>query len=110
MAASDIARRDRIAATVLVTLVIALGGLLLARRTLLDDAVRRDAEPDPRLQRDAVLFDRFAARRTRRAAPPPRAANPPPRLRGVAVLSARFAARRERSEDEERLSLSLRLR
>jgi hypothetical protein len=77
MAASGVARRDRIAAALLVALVAAAGGLLIARRTLFDGAA--DPTPDPRLQRDAVLFDRFAARR-------------------------------ERSDEEERLSISLRLR
>ena len=77
MAAPGIARRDRIAATLLVALVAVGGGLLLARRTVLDGGA--DPVPDPRLQRDAVLFERFAARR-------------------------------ERSDEEERLSVSLRLR
>lgn len=57
------ARRDRIAALLLVALVLALGGLLTARRALLDEQPSPAA--DPRLQRDAVLFDRFAARRER---------------------------------------------
>jgi hypothetical protein len=63
MAAPGIARRDRIAAGLLIALVVAAAGLLLARRTLFDG--RTDPAPDPRLQRDAVLFDRFAARRER---------------------------------------------
>ena len=77
MAASTVRRRDQFAAMLLVGLVIVAGGLVLLRRTILDDAP--DPGPDPRLQRDAVLFDRFAARR-------------------------------ERSEEDDRLSVSLRLR
>jgi hypothetical protein len=77
MAAPGIARRDRVAAALLVVLVAVAGGLLLARRTVLDD--RPEPAPDPRLSRDAVWFERFAARR-------------------------------ERSEEGERLSVSLRLR
>jgi len=77
MAAPGVARRDRIAAALLVALVAAAGGLLLARRTVFD--VAADPAPDPRLQRDAVLFDRFAAGR-------------------------------ERSDEGERLSVTLRLR
>jgi hypothetical protein len=72
-----VARRDRIAALLLVVLVAALAALLAARRTL------RDTGPPPvadaRLQRDAVLFDRFTARR-------------------------------ERSDEGDRLSVSVRLR
>lgn len=63
MAASGIARRDRIAAGLLIALVVIAGGLLLVRRTIFDG--RPDPAPDPRLQRDAVLFERFAARRER---------------------------------------------
>jgi hypothetical protein len=77
MAAPAIARRDRIAAGLLVAVIAAAAALLVARRTLLAD--RPQPPPDPRLSRDAVLFDRFAARR-------------------------------ERSEEGERLSVSLRLR
>lgn len=77
MASTGVARRDRIAALLLVALVAAVAGLLAARRTLLDD--RPAPAADPRLQRDAVLFDRFAARR-------------------------------ERSDEGDRLSLSVRLR
>lgn len=76
MAAPGAARRDRLAATLLVALVAA-AGLLLARRALLDG--RAAPAPAPRLQREAVLFDRFAARR-------------------------------ERSDEEDRLSISLLLR
>jgi hypothetical protein len=76
-AATGVARRDRIAALLLVALVAALGALLAARRTLLDTGPPPAA--DPRLQRDAVLFDRFAARR-------------------------------ERSDEGDRLSVSVRLR
>lgn len=76
-ASTGTARRDRIAALLLVLLVAALGALLVARRALLDD--RPAPAADPRLQRDAVLFDRFAARR-------------------------------ERSDEGDRLSVSLRLR
>lgn len=77
MAAPGIARRDRIAAALLVALIAVAGGVLVARRTLLDGGP--EPPPDARQQRDAVLFDRFVARR-------------------------------ERSEEGERLSLSLRLR
>ena len=77
MAAPGVARRDRIAAALLVALVVIAGALLLARRTLFDDGA--EPAPDPRLQRDAVLFDRFAARR-------------------------------ERSDEDDRLGISLRLR
>ncbi|MBX3027885.1 hypothetical protein KF840_23575 [bacterium] len=77
MAAPGIARRDRIAAVLLVLLITGIGGALAARRAILDDGT--EPAPDARQQRDAVLFDRFAARR-------------------------------ERSEEGERLSVSLRLR
>lgn len=76
-ASTEVARRDRIAALLLVVLAAALGALLAARHVLLDD--RPSPTADPRLQRDAVLFDRFAARR-------------------------------ERSDEGDRLSVSLRLR
>lgn len=72
-----IARRDRIAAALLAALIVVAGGLLLARRAVFDD--HPEPPPDLRLARDAVLFDRFAARR-------------------------------ERSEEGERLGVSLRLR
>jgi hypothetical protein len=74
---AGVARRDRIAALVLVVVVIAGGALLLSRRLMLDD--RPVAAHDPRVQRDAVWFDRFAARR-------------------------------ERSDEGDRLSVTLRLR
>ncbi len=74
---STMARRDRIAALLLVVLVLVAAGAVLVRRTLLEGGP--DPTPDPRLQRDAVLFDRFAASR-------------------------------ERSDEEDRLSVSLRLR
>jgi hypothetical protein len=61
----------------LVVLVAALGALLAGRRTLLDTGP--PAAADPRQQREAVLFDRFAARR-------------------------------ERSDEGDRLSVSIRLR
>ncbi len=70
-------RRDRIAALLLVLL---LGGglaVLLVRRAAFDAGI--DPVEDLRMQRDAVLFDRFSARR-------------------------------ERSDEGDRLSLSLRLR
>jgi hypothetical protein len=77
MVPPGVARRDRIAATLLVALVVIVGGVLVARRTVLDGGA--DPAPDPRLQRDAVLFDHFAIRR-------------------------------ERSDEDDRLSISLRLR
>jgi len=58
-----VARRDRIAALLLVGLVVAGAAALVGRRVLFDDPPA--AASDPRLQRDAVLFDRFAARRER---------------------------------------------
>jgi len=69
--------RDRVAALLLLLLVG--GGLaaLLVRRAAFDAGVER--ADNPRQQRDAVLFDRFSARR-------------------------------ERSDEGDRLSLSLRLR
>lgn len=72
-----IARRDRIAAGLLAVLIVVGGGLLLARHTVFDD--RPEPATDLRVARDAVLFDRVAARR-------------------------------ERSEEGERLGVSLRLR
>ena len=74
---STVARRDLVAALLLVALLAAVAGLVVARRTLLDEGPPPAA--DPRQQRDAVLFDRFAVRR-------------------------------ERSDEGDRLSLSLRLR
>jgi hypothetical protein len=62
-APQDIRRRDRAAALVLLVLVLALGVALLVRRSLsgADDS----ADEVARLPRDAVLFDRFSARRER---------------------------------------------
>lgn len=57
------ARRDRIAALLLIALVAAAAGLLMARSLLLDEPP--SPATDARAQRDAVLFDRFAARRER---------------------------------------------
>jgi hypothetical protein len=74
---SDVRRRDRAAALLLLGLVLALAGALLLRRSLPDESdIRRT---DGRQQREAVLFDRFSAQR-------------------------------ERSDEGERLSVSLRLR
>ncbi len=73
----DVRRRDRAAALVLLALVAALSVALLLRRSLPD---AEDAEAAAlRQERDAVLFDRFSARR-------------------------------ERSDEGDRLSVSLRLR
>ena len=73
----DVRRRDRAAALVLLVVVLALGMALLLRRSLPD--ADEAGEEAMRLQRDAVLFDRFSARR-------------------------------ERSDEGDRLSVSLRLR
>ena len=61
---SDLRRRDRAAALVLIVLVLALGVALLLRRSLPDAADERAHAA--RLLRDAVVFDRFSARRERR--------------------------------------------
>jgi hypothetical protein len=74
---SDLRRRDRLAAAVLIVLLVAVGVALFLRRSL-PDAADEQARA-ARLLRDAVLFDRFSARR-------------------------------ERSDDGDRLSVSLRLR
>jgi hypothetical protein len=74
---NDLRRRDRAAAVVLVILLLALGVALLLRQSLPDAAEQH--ERDVRAQRDAVLFDRFSARR-------------------------------ERSDDGDRLTVSLRVR
>lgn len=58
----DIRRRDRAAALALLLLVLAVGVALLVRRSL---PAASDAGSDVRAQRDAVLFDRFSARRER---------------------------------------------
>ncbi|MEO8605547.1 MAG: hypothetical protein ABI629_23465 [bacterium] len=73
----DLRRRDRVAAVVLIVLLLAVGVALLLRRSLPD--VAEEKARTARHQRDAVLFDRFSARR-------------------------------ERSDDGDRLSVSLRLR
>ncbi len=72
-----VAQRDRLAALLLVGLLLLGGATLLLRRALFE--TRPDPTFDPRAQRDAVLFDRFSARR-------------------------------ERSEEGDRLSVTLRLR
>lgn len=72
----EIGRRDQLAAFALVVLLLAVVGGLLLRRTWLEEPQRTE---HPRAQRDAVLFERFGARR-------------------------------ERSEEGDRLSVSLRLR
>ncbi|MDX2167983.1 MAG: hypothetical protein SF182_12990 [Deltaproteobacteria bacterium] len=61
----DIRRRDRAAAIALLGLVVALGVGLVLRRSLPDPS--DGPEEAARLQRDAVLFDRFSARRERSA-------------------------------------------
>lgn len=58
-----VAQRDRLAALLLVALVLLGAATLLLRRAVFD--TRPDAAFDPRAQRDAVLFDRFSARRER---------------------------------------------
>jgi len=60
-APSDLRRRDRAAAVVLVLLLLAVGAALLLRQSLPDATDHH--ERDMRAQRDAVLFDRFSARR-----------------------------------------------
>lgn len=71
-----VSQRDRLAALLLIGLVVLGAATLLLRRTL-----DRGPAPalDPRAERDAVMFDRFSARR-------------------------------ERSEEGDRLSITLRLR
>lgn len=73
----DVARRDRVAALLLLLVIGGGLALLLARRAALDDAPPPGEAVDP--ARDAIVFDRFSARR-------------------------------ERSDEGDRLSVSLRLR
>jgi hypothetical protein len=61
----DIRRRDRFAALVLVILIAALALAILLRRSVFEDVERSAAVP--RVQHEAIEFDRFSARRERSA-------------------------------------------
>jgi hypothetical protein len=62
---NDFRRRDRFAGLVLLALIIALGGALVLRRTVFDV----DDRPIERIgpAHEAIVFDRFSARRERSA-------------------------------------------
>lgn len=62
---ADIRRRDRLAALLLLVLIVALGVALVLRRSVFED-VDRPAQR-ARLQHEAIEFDRFSARRERSA-------------------------------------------
>jgi hypothetical protein len=62
---ADIRRRDRLAALLLLVLIVALGVALILRRSVFEDGDRLAQRA--RLQHEAIELDRFSARRERSA-------------------------------------------